>query len=138
MVVIQPNIPNGNPLPCTKEELQCIEKHVKSQFLVRLGIENVPATIQEVVSHLPTSHIVHFACHGKQDANDPLESGLILHNGIRLKVKEIMKQSTPNASLAFLSACETAMGAENLPDEAVHLAASLLFAGFRGVVATMW
>jgi CHAT domain-containing protein len=138
MVVIQPDIPNGNSLPCTKEELQSIEKQVKSEFLVRLGIENVPATIQAVASHLSSSHVVHFACHDKQDAKDPLESGLILHNGIRLKVKEIMKQSTLNASLAFLSACETAMGAENLPDEAVHLAASLLFAGFRGVVATMW
>jgi CHAT domain-containing protein len=138
MVVIQPDIPNGNSLPYTKEELRSIEKHVKSEFLVRLGIENVPATVQAVASHLSSSHVVHFACHCKQDAKDPLESGLILHNGIRLKVKEIMKQSTPNASLAFLSACETAMGAENSPDEAVHLAASLLFVGFRGVVATMW
>jgi CHAT domain-containing protein len=137
MVVIQPDSPNGNSLPCTKEELQSIEKHVKSVFLVRLGIENVPATVQEVVSHLSSSHIIHFACHGKQDAKDPLESGLILHDG-QLKVKEIMKQPTSNASLAFLSACKTAMGAEDLPDEAVHLAASLLFAGFRGVVATMW
>jgi CHAT domain-containing protein len=138
MVVIQPDIPNGSSLPYTKEELRSIEKHVKSEFLVRLGIENVPATVQAVASHLSSSHVVHFACHGKQDAKDPLESGLILHDGIRLKVKEIMKHSTPNASLAFLSACETAMGAENLPDEAVHLAASLLFVGFRGVVATMW
>jgi CHAT domain-containing protein len=137
MVVIQPDSLNGNSLPYTKEELQSIEKHVKSKFLVRLGIENVPATVQEVVSHLSSSHIVHFACHGKQDAKDPLESSLILHDG-RLKVKEIMKQSTPNASLAFLSACKTAMGAEDLPDEAMHLAASLLFAGFREVVATMW
>jgi CHAT domain len=138
MVVIQPHIPNGTSLPFTKEELQCIEKHVKSEFLVRLGIKNVPATVQEVVPHLSSCHVVHFACHGKQNANNPLESGLILHNGIRLTVKEIMKQSIPNASLAFLSACKTAMGAENLPDEAMHLAASLLFAGFRGVVATMW
>jgi CHAT domain-containing protein len=134
MVVIQPDI----SLPCTKEELQSIEKHVKGEFLVRLGIKNVPATVQEVVSHLSSSHIVHFACHGKQDAKNPLESGLILHNGMRLKVKEIMKQSMTDALLAFLSACETAMGAEDLPDEVMHLAASLLFAGFRGVVATMW
>jgi CHAT domain-containing protein len=138
MVVIQPNSPDRSALPYVKEELQCIEKHVKSEFLVRLGIENVPATVQEVVSHLSSSHIVHFACHGKQDENDPLESGLILHHGIRLKIKEIMKLSMPNASLAYLSACGTAMGAEELPDESVHLAASLLFAGFRGVVATMW
>jgi CHAT domain-containing protein len=64
MVVIQPDNPNGNSLPYTKEELRCIEKHANSEFLVRLGIENVWATIQEVVSHLPTSHVVHFACHG--------------------------------------------------------------------------
>jgi CHAT domain-containing protein len=68
----------------------------------------------------------------------PLESGLILHDGHRLTVNEIMKQPTPSASLAFLSACETAVGTENLPDEAMHLAASLQFAGFRSVVATMW
>ena len=44
-------------------------------------------------------------------------------------------------SLAFLSACETAKGDSKTPDEAIHLAATLLFqlfAGFRGVVATMW
>jgi CHAT domain-containing protein len=94
--------------------------------------------VQDVLSHLSSSHIVHFACHGKQDAVAPLESRLILHDGHPLKVSEIMKQPMPYASLAFLSACETAMGAEELPDEAMHLAASLLFAGFRGVVGTMW
>jgi hypothetical protein len=30
------------------------------------------------------------------------------------------------------------MGDENIPDEALHLAATLLFAGFQSVVATMW
>jgi len=49
-----------------------------------------------------------------------------------------MQQSMPNASLAFLSACETAMGNENLPDEVIHLGSTLLFAGFHGVIATMW
>jgi CHAT domain-containing protein len=41
-------------------------------------------------------------------------------------------------ALAFLSACETAKGDEAVPDEALHLAATLMFAGFRAVVATMW
>jgi CHAT domain-containing protein len=67
-----------------------------------------------------------------------LKASLILHNGIHLKIDDLMKQLTPNASLAFLSACSTAVGADRLPDEAIHLAASLLFAGFRGVVATTW
>jgi CHAT domain-containing protein len=55
-----------------------------------------------------------------------------------LKVSQIMQQTMPNASLAFLCACETAMGDKQLPDEAIHLGATMLFAGFRGVVATMW
>ncbi|KAF8998730.1 hypothetical protein BDQ17DRAFT_1361830 [Cyathus striatus] len=47
-----------------------------------------------------------------------------------LKISRIMEERMPNAALAFLCACETAM--------AMHLGATLLFSGFRGVVATMW
>ena len=44
----------------------------------------------------------------------------------------------PNGSLAFLCDCETAMGDQNLPDEAMSIGASLIFCGFRRVIATMW
>jgi CHAT domain-containing protein len=43
-----------------------------------------------------------------------------------------------DAFFAFLSACETAKGDHDYADEAVHLAASMLFAGFKSVIATMW
>ncbi|KAF7358249.1 hypothetical protein MVEN_00873800 [Mycena venus] len=87
---------------------------------------------------------MHFACHGTQDLENPLDSSLILTDG-RLKVSDIMRQPDGDntldikktMSLAFLSACETAKGDKTVPDEAMHLAATLLFAGFRGVVATM-
>ena len=36
------------------------------------------------------------------------------------------------------SACQTSTGDEKLSEEAVHLAAGMLAAGYRGVVATMW
>jgi len=49
-----------------------------------------------------------------------------------------MKETMPNGSLAFLCACETAMGDEKLPDEAMSLGASLIFSGFRRVVGTLW
>ena len=68
---------------------------------------------------------------------NPLDSALLLQDG-QLKVSQMMQESMTNASLAFLSACETAMGDENLPDEAIHLGSTLLFVGFRGVIATMW
>jgi CHAT domain-containing protein len=131
-VVIQPKT-----LPYTLDELSRIEKNVPSDLLVRLGIPELPATVDDVLSHLSTTSIVHFACHGKQDPKLPLESALILEDG-PLKVSHIMEQAMPNASLAFLCACQTAMGDENLPDEAIHLAAALLFIGFHGTVATMW
>jgi len=56
----------------------------------------------------------------------------------RLTLKEIMKQSFSHTELAFLSACQTATGDDKLPDEAIHLAAGMLMAGYGSVVATMW
>ena len=83
--------------------------------------------------------------HGIQDPTHPLDSGLALSDG-RLKVSQIMRDLGTNSpeefskpmSLAFLSACETAKGDSDTPDESMHLAATLLFAGFRSAVATMW
>jgi CHAT domain-containing protein len=49
-----------------------------------------------------------------------------------------MELSLPGAALAYLGACETAQGDHYHTDEAVHLAASMLFCGFRSVIATMW
>jgi CHAT domain-containing protein len=137
-VVVQTHVPGAESLPSTEDELKMIRERVPHNFLRVLGEKDAPATVDNVLSHLLTSNIIHFACHGEQSATAPLDSRLILHGGHPLTVKAIMGQKMPNASLAFLSACETAMGAEELPDEAMHLAASLLFAGFRGVVATMW
>jgi len=138
MAVIQPKGALGYaPLPATREELARIQKHVPPENLVCLGIPGAPALIDTVLSHLPTVSIAHFACHGEQGAMNPLSSALILEDG-QLNLSRIMKQSIPRATLAFLSACQTSTGDAKLPDEAIHLAAALLFTGFRGTVATMW
>ena len=49
-----------------------------------------------------------------------------------------MKQSFSHTELAVLSACQTAKGDSELPEEAIHLAAGMQMAGYRSVVATMW
>jgi len=49
-----------------------------------------------------------------------------------------MKLNLPRASLAFLSACETAKGSADQPDQVLHLAATMLFVGFPSVIGTMW
>jgi hypothetical protein len=82
------------------------------------------------------AHILHMACHGIQHS-DPLKSAFLLHDG-RLSIEDIIQLNLPRAFLAFLSACQTAKGDQNAPDQAVHLAASMLFCGFRSVVGTMW
>jgi CHAT domain-containing protein len=139
--VIEPHAPDCRPLPGATAELEKITEQVPNQWLTRL----VSTTVETTQNHLRGSSIVHFACHGTQDLEQPLNSGLILTSG-RLKVSEIMRRPEEDykldvrktMSLAFLSACETAKGDKRVPDEAMHLAATLLFAGFRGVVATMW
>ncbi|KAJ3526742.1 hypothetical protein NMY22_g10049 [Coprinellus aureogranulatus] len=49
-----------------------------------------------------------------------------------------MRYNLGTADLAFLSACQTGTGSAIVSEEAVHLAAGMLSAGYRGVVATMW
>jgi CHAT domain-containing protein len=53
-------------------------------------------------------------------------------------LSRIISHPFPHADFAFLSACQTATGDEKLPEEAIHLAAGLLAAGYRSVIATMW
>jgi CHAT domain-containing protein len=94
-------------------------------------------TVPEVLRCLSSDiHVLHLACHGAQ-RRDPLASAFILRDA-DLSIQEIMKLDLKHASLAFLSACQTAKGDQNQPDQAVHLAASLLFCGFKSVIATMW
>ncbi|KDR80467.1 hypothetical protein GALMADRAFT_1201610 [Galerina marginata CBS 339.88] len=132
MVVVQ-----SQDLPSTRKELEKIEQYVSKDSLIKLGIPGTTASVEGVASRLPDVSIAHFACHGKQVRSKPLASGLKLEDGM-LQVSRIMKEHMPNGSVAFLSACETAMGDAQLPDEAMSLAASLLFSGFRHVIATMW
>ena len=43
-----------------------------------------------------------------------------------------------DGEFAFLSACETAAGDENLPEESIHLAAGIMMAGYPAVIGTLW
>jgi CHAT domain-containing protein len=124
----------GPPLPHTKYEALMVRHHVPTNVLVS---SSESATVADVVDKLPSASIVHLACHGKQDAVDALQSGFALSDGL-LTVSKLMELRLPRAFLAVLSACETAKADATQPDQAVHLAATMLFAGFRSVVATMW
>ncbi|KZT07983.1 uncharacterized protein LAESUDRAFT_650328 [Laetiporus sulphureus 93-53] len=136
LTVAQPFAHGQCPIPETHRELDVIGKRIGEFTSVRL--EEDAATIEEVVKAMKESSWVHFACHGVQDVHNPTQGALLLAGSSRLTLSQIMSLSLPHAEFAFLSACQTATNTEALKEEAVHLAAGMHFAGYRGVVATMW
>jgi len=54
----------------------------------------------------------------------------------RLKLSDMISLSRPHGGFALLFACQMAMGDKKLSDEAIHIAAGILFAGYGGVVTT--
>jgi CHAT domain-containing protein len=131
-------------LPAAQQEVECISEIVPCRFILTMGAvetpEYVPAfarTADDVLRLLPKASILHLACHGLQNAQKPLESGFIMQDKI-IQVDDLIRLNLPSARLAFLSACETAQGDTERPDEALHLAATMLYAGFKSIVGTMW
>jgi CHAT domain-containing protein len=94
-------------------------------------------TPAKLVASLQAANFVHLACHGIQHSSEPHKSEFSLSSG-SLTVSQLMAIDLKDAFFAFLSACETAKGDQEHADEVVHLAATMLFAGFKSIVATMW
>jgi hypothetical protein len=94
-----------------------------------------------VLRHLPTSPIVHFACHGTSHPTDPSRSHLLLHDyaSAPLTVASIASLRLERAQLAYLSACRTAaIDTTELLDEAIHLTSAFQLAGYPHVIGTLW
>ncbi|KIJ55821.1 hypothetical protein M422DRAFT_240443 [Sphaerobolus stellatus SS14] len=137
LAVAQSSSFDQNRLPGAVKEIGNIEQAIGEVLTIKkLTEEN--ATLQNVVSEIQTSTWVHFACHGVQNATHPLQSALLLAGKDRLTLEHLTQLKLTHCGLAFLSACQTAKGDEKLSDEAVHLGAGMLAAGFQGVIATMW
>ncbi|KAF8951200.1 CHAT domain-containing protein [Flammula alnicola] len=135
LVLAQPTTKGQANLPMTAKELELIEGLVPSDLLIHIANEegklsrsNANRTVEEAVTHLTDASILHLACHGHQDRADPLNSGFELKDG-RLTLSKMISCRTPNAFLAFLSACESASNDLEIPDESLNLSAAMLYAG---------
>ena len=137
LLVSQPHTPGLSPIPGTTQEIGAVREKLGTEACESLCLEGSVATVSQVKQEMGLCGWVHLACHASQATHDPLKSGFFLHDG-RLELLDIMKQKIPHCELAFLSACQTSTGDEKLSEEAVHLAAGMLAAGYQGVVATMW
>ncbi len=79
---------------------------------------------------------VHFATHAVLDPLAPSQSRVLLADG-SLTVADILNLRL-GAQMVVLSACEGAMGRQNLGDEIMGLARAFFLAGARTVVASLW
>ena len=136
-MISQPETPNLPRIPGTTKEVLAIVQLLKNHNIPFLCLEGEDATVNKGIKNMETHSCIHFACHAQQNIQEPLKSSFMLHDG-GLKLSEIIKRRLEGANLAYLSACQTSTGVEKLSDEAVHLAAGMLAAGYRGVIATMW
>lgn len=144
----------GEKLVGTVEEMAKIGAVVPATTIIPLDATETEAHIetskvpgvsaQMVLDHIPSATIVHFACHGMQDAQNPFRSGFLMADK-QLYLGDILRLELPHAFMAFLSACETGKSDRMHPgDDGMHvpqfvnLAATMMAAGFKSVVATMW
>jgi CHAT domain-containing protein len=137
LAVGQPATPGLSPLPNALAEVRRLASLVPGTTLLSGDAAGREAVLTALAEHT----YLHFAGHGGQNPHDPAGGALYCADHQRvgpITVADITRLRLDRAELVFLSACETARGMINLPDEAVHLAGALQLAGFTHVVATQW
>ncbi|KAG1766888.1 CHAT domain-containing protein [Suillus placidus] len=132
----QPGAGRGKALSAVDSELELVHELVPATAN-RTTISGDAATRAGALEALEENTWVHLACHGKQDPAQPYDSHFVMRDE-HLTLLDIMDKHIPHAEFAFLSACHTAVGDEQTPDEVIHLAAGLQFSGFKSVVGTLW
>ena len=140
LAISQPNTPGLYPLPQSTTEVQTLVDLVSLKGCSEKDIYHFNgsnAVINCVSDALDTCSWVHFSCHGLQESVQGMKSAFALYDG-PLELGQIASKRLSTGQFAFLSACHAATGLKNLPGEAMHLAAGMLFAGFPSVIATMW
>ncbi|MGW5699287.1 CHAT domain-containing protein, partial [Streptomyces asiaticus] len=130
LVVAMSRTPGQASLPGAASEVNSL-----SRLLSATVLHNEQATRDAVLTALPSTRIIHFACHAQADTREPIRSRLLLHD------QPLTPRDLPfglDADLAYLSACATSdvifLGA----DEAMHITGAFHLAGFRHVIGTHW
>ncbi len=125
-------------LPHARGELADICERLPDRAAPLYGEEATRAGLRAA---LPQATLLHFACHGYFQPEDPLESGLVLADGM-LTLRELQsleRVDLDQVRLAVLSACQTAItDFQEMPDEAIGLPAAFLGLGIPGVVGALW
>jgi CHAT domain-containing protein/tetratricopeptide (TPR) repeat protein len=94
------------------------------------------ATVENLKKHLQRAMLVHVAAHGNSRPDAPLFSNLRMADG-QLTALDCLGLEL-DCELVTLSACETGRAAVAAGDEPIGLTRSLLYAGARSVIQSLW
>jgi CHAT domain-containing protein len=128
--------PTGD-LPFAQHEGEAISSHFEAVNTTLLAGQE--ATVQAVLDCAHDQGFIHFSCHNHYDADDPMQSALVLADG-ELSIAGIGKSmDLAQVRLVTLSACETGLiDRSQSPDEFRGLATEFLQAGAPAVLSTLW
>ncbi|KAG1862811.1 CHAT domain-containing protein, partial [Suillus subalutaceus] len=100
-------------------------------------VTSIDATKSRALCALRDNTWLHFVCHGTLKFDEPFKLAFLMRNH-PLSLLDITQMDLSRHQFAFLSACETAVGAFSMPDKVIHLAAGLQFTGVKSVIGTLW
>lgn len=113
-----------------RNEVAAIEQYIGSCTLIEvLEAPTRAAVLQQVIA----CSLVHFACHGSSDAEQPSESALYLRTGSveKLTVDDLQSLNHQLSQVAYLLACSmTEIDTRDLIDESINLANFFQLVGF--------
>lgn len=80
--------------------------------------------------------VIHLSCHAYFNPEEPLNSGLLLSDGMST-VKDIFGMNI-KTNLLVLSACQTGLNEQKPGDELVGLTRAFLYSGTRSIMVSLW
>ena len=84
--------------------------------------------------------VIHFSGHAEFDRSDPYLSALLLHDGTRISVRDLLATGVDlrGTRLVSLAGCETGMGIVLRGDEVIGIARAFVAAGAGAALVSLW
>lgn len=125
----------ADELPHAAGEAAAVAATFGSSRLLRADTEGV----QALAGLLDRTTHLHLVCHGTFDWAHPAGSGLLLSDGRLLGTELLARLPLGDTELVTLAACESGMTeSDRTPTELIGLPGSLLAAGARTVLSSLW
>jgi CHAT domain-containing protein len=124
-----------------RHEAELVAEQLGTHALVTSAARK--ATVLERLREQDAFGVVHFACHGFFDREEPFRSGLLMStDDVRsdesvLTVKDL-NDTRLDADLVALSACQSGVSAHHSGDELIGLTRAIIHSGASSVMVSLW